>query len=72
MPCAGSDRRRLKAAGDEETLKMIDGAMKAGAAGLSMGRNAFQHEKPAKFVAATCAMVHEGISAKEALKMIRS
>jgi len=57
---------------DEETLKMIDGAMKAGAAGLSMGRNAFQHEKPAKFVRAACAMVHEGISIKEALKIIRS
>ena len=56
---------------DEETLKMIDGAMKAGAAGLSMGRNAFQHEKPAKFVRAACAMVHEGISIKEALKIIR-
>lgn len=56
---------------DEETLEMIKGAMNAGAAGISMGRNAFQHEKPTKFVKAACAMVHEGISAEEALKIIR-
>jgi len=57
---------------DEETLRMIEGAMHAGAAGLSMGRNAFQHENPIKFVKAACAMVHEGISAEDALELIRS
>jgi fructose-bisphosphate aldolase/2-amino-3,7-dideoxy-D-threo-hept-6-ulosonate synthase len=57
---------------EEETLKMIDGAMKAGAAGLSMGRNAFQHEHPDRFVKAACAMVHQGASVKEALKIIRT
>lgn len=56
---------------DEETLKMIEGAMKAGAAGLSMGRNAFQHEDPVKFVKAACEMVHKGISAKEALELLK-
>ncbi|HUT54508.1 MAG TPA: 2-amino-3,7-dideoxy-D-threo-hept-6-ulosonate synthase [bacterium] len=56
---------------DEETLKMVEGAMKAGAAGLSMGRNAFQHESPAKLVAAACAIVHEGKSAKEAMKILK-
>ena len=57
---------------DEETLRMIEGAMKAGGAGLSMGRNAFQHENPVKFVKAACAMVHEGMSAEEALGLLRS
>jgi len=57
---------------DQETLKMIEGAIKAGAAGLSMGRNAFQHENPAKFVRAACEMVHHGISVKEALKMLKA
>jgi len=57
---------------DEETLKMIDGALKAGAAGISMGRNAFQHENPTKFIKAACAMVHEGASIEEALEIIRS
>jgi len=56
---------------DEETLKMIEGAMDAGAAGLSMGRNAFQHEDPVKFVKAACEMVHKGISAKEALELLK-
>jgi fructose-bisphosphate aldolase / 2-amino-3,7-dideoxy-D-threo-hept-6-ulosonate synthase len=57
---------------DEETLKMIEGAMKAGAAGISMGRNAFQHESPSRFVKAAVAMVHEGASVEEALKIIRA
>ena len=57
---------------DEETLKMIEGAMKAGGAGISMGRNAFQHENPTKLVRAACAIVHEGISAEDALKIVES
>ena len=57
---------------DEETLKMIEGAVKAGGAGISMGRNAFQHENPTKLVKAACAIVHEGISVEEALKIIES
>jgi len=57
---------------DEETLKMIEGAMKAGAAGISMGRNAFQHENPTKLVKAACSIVHDGISAEDALKIVKS
>ena len=56
---------------EEQTLKMIAGAMQAGAAGISMGRNAFQHDDPISFVRAASAMVHQGISVKEALKIIR-
>jgi fructose-bisphosphate aldolase/2-amino-3,7-dideoxy-D-threo-hept-6-ulosonate synthase len=57
---------------DEQTLKMIHGALKAGAAGISMGRNAFQHEDPTSFIRAASAMVHEGLAVQEALKMIRN
>jgi DhnA family fructose-bisphosphate aldolase class Ia len=57
---------------DRETLEMIEGAMKAGAAGISMGRNAFQHEHPTMLVKAACAIVHQGMSAKDALKFIAS
>ena len=57
---------------DEETLKMIEGAMKAGGAGISMGRNAFQHKNPIKLVKAACAIVHDGMSAEEALKIVES
>ena len=55
---------------DQETLNMVEGAMKAGAGGLSMGRNVFQHENPELFVKVVCSMVHKGISAKEALKIL--
>ena len=57
---------------DEQTLKMIEGSLKAGAAGISMGRNAFQHEDPTSFIRAATAMVHQSISVAEALKMIRN
>jgi DhnA family fructose-bisphosphate aldolase class Ia len=50
---------------------MIEGAMNAGAGGVSMGRNVFQHENPEKFVKVACAMVHDNISAAEALKMLK-
>ena len=57
---------------DTETLKMIEDAMKAGAGGVSMGRNVFQHENPENFVKVACAMVHQGISAIEALEMLKA
>ena len=57
---------------DEDTLEMVEGAMQAGAAGLSMGRNAFQHENPVLLVSAACAIVHEGKTAKEAMKILNS
>lgn len=56
---------------DEETLKMVEGAMQAGAAGLSMGRNAFQHEQPVRLVSAACAIVHQGKTAKQAMKILK-
>lgn len=48
----------------------IEGAMKAGAKGLSIGRNVFQHKKPSLFVKAACAIVHDNMSAEEALDML--
>lgn len=55
---------------EEQTLDMIEGAMKAGAAGLSIGRNVFQHKNPELFLKAACAMVHRGICASDAIKML--
>ena len=58
--------------GDEAgCLKMIEDALKAGAAGVAMGRNSFQHEDPTKFVKAVCEVVHKGKSSKEACKSLR-
>jgi predicted phospho-2-dehydro-3-deoxyheptonate aldolase len=56
---------------DEDIFKMVDGALKAGAAGLSIGRNAFQHKTPEKMVAALCKMVHEGASIQQASQMLK-
>ncbi len=57
---------------EEEMFKTIEDAMKVGAKGLSIGRNVFQHKNPMLFVKAACAIVHENITAKEALEMLRS
>jgi len=57
---------------DEDIFKMIEDALKAGAKGVSIGRNAFQHKKPEKMVAAMCKMVHNGASTEKAIKMLRS
>jgi fructose-bisphosphate aldolase/2-amino-3,7-dideoxy-D-threo-hept-6-ulosonate synthase len=51
-------------------LSMVDGSLKAGGAGLSLGRNVFQHEDPAKMVKSLSALVHEGASVKQALKIL--
>ncbi|MDD5327293.1 MAG: 2-amino-3,7-dideoxy-D-threo-hept-6-ulosonate synthase [Phycisphaerae bacterium] len=57
---------------DKDIFEMVDDALKAGAAGLSIGRNAFQHKDPQKLVGTLCKMVHKGISVKEAIKMLQS
>ncbi|MBF0397106.1 MAG: class I fructose-bisphosphate aldolase family protein [Desulfobacterales bacterium] len=55
----------------EEMFKNIENAMKAGAKGLSIGRNVFQHENPTSFVKAACAIVHHKITAEEAIEMLK-
>jgi len=55
---------------DEDIFRMAEGALKAGAAGLSIGRNAFQHKNPTKMVQVLSKMVHEGASVAEAVKML--
>jgi len=57
---------------DEDIFKMVEGALAAGAAGVSIGRNAFQHKKPEKMVAALCKMVHEDASIEEAIGILQS
>ena len=57
---------------DKDIFQMVAGALKAGAAGLSIGRNAFQHKNPEKMVKALCKMVHNGASVKEAKQILKS
>lgn len=54
----------------QEVLQMVYDSIQAGGAGLSIGRNVFQHEDPAKMVKALSAIVHKGASVDEALKIL--
>ena len=49
---------------------MVKDSIKAGGAGLSIGRNVFQHEDPAKMVKALTAIVHNDASVSEAMKIL--
>lgn len=53
---------------DKEILQMVGGALTAGAAGVSIGRNAFQHDDPTKIVRVVGKMVHQNYSLEKALK----
>jgi fructose-bisphosphate aldolase/2-amino-3,7-dideoxy-D-threo-hept-6-ulosonate synthase len=55
-------------AGDLATLTAIRDAVGAGAAGVAIGRNAFQRDDPAAFVRALCKVVHDGTDPKDALE----
>ena len=53
-----------------EVLQMVSDSLKAGGAGVSIGRNVFQHENPTKMVKALSALIHGGASVNEALKIL--
>lgn len=55
---------------DEEILVRTEKLLEQGAAGIVYGRNIIQHEKPAAITRALMAVLHEGITAKDALKML--
>jgi fructose-bisphosphate aldolase/2-amino-3,7-dideoxy-D-threo-hept-6-ulosonate synthase len=59
-----------KANTDAEVLKMVEDAIAAGASGVSIGRNVFQHKNPAEMTRAMSKVVHEGFSAEEAMRML--
>lgn len=54
----------------QEILQTTSDAIKAGAVGLSIGRNIFQHENPTLIVKALSAIVHKGASVEEACKIL--
>ncbi len=60
-----------KMGSDKEIFKMVEGALKAGAAGLSIGRNAFQHQTPDKMIKALSKMVHEEADVEEAILILK-
>ena len=56
---------------EEGLLNVVHDALEAGAAGVSIGRNVFQHRRPMRMVEAIGAMVHENVSARTALQMLK-
>ena len=65
---AGGEKART----NRQILEAIRGALDAGGAGVCVGRNAFQHKRPVRFIRAVCAMVHENASVSEAMGIIRA
>ncbi len=53
-------------------LKMVEKAIEAGAAGVCIGRNVFQHERPELMMKAIKAIVKDGKSFEEALEILKS
>lgn len=53
-----------------EVLQMVHDSIKAGGAGLSIGRNVFQHENPTLMIKALSAIVHRDAPVNEALKIL--
>src|SRR5512139_656741 len=54
----------------EEVLQTTFDSMKAGAAGLSIGRNVFQCDSPTQIAKALSAIVHENATVEQAEKML--
>lgn len=55
---------------DSALLQMVKDAMDAGAAGIAVGRNVFQHPDPPKIAKALHAIVHDDASVESALKCL--
>ena len=55
-----------------ELLKIVEGAMKSGCAGISIGRNIFQSKNPEKLLKTLSMIVKESLSANEALQFFES
>jgi len=55
---------------DKEVLETVEGAIEAGAAGVTFGRNIWQHKNPPGMLNAVKSIVHNNVSVNEALKLI--
>jgi predicted phospho-2-dehydro-3-deoxyheptonate aldolase len=55
---------------DFDVLELAENSIKSGAAGLSFGRNVFQHEKPEAICRALSAIVHKGASAQSSTEYL--
>lgn len=55
---------------DRDVLQMVYDANRAGCAGLSIGRNVFQHKDPKRMARALIAIVHENATVEEAVSLV--
>ena len=53
---------------DEDFLKVVAGSIEAGGAGVSVGRNLWQHKDPAVMTRAVHRLVHDRVSLQDALQ----
>lgn len=60
-----------KKAKEKDFLEMVYTVMKAGAAGVSVGRNIFQYKKPGNMIKAVTKIVHERTSVSEAMENLK-
>jgi len=60
-----------KMATDRDVLQMASEATKAGGAGVSIGRNVFQHRNPVGMVRALAKIVHEETSVERAMRELK-
>ena len=51
---------------------MIRGSLDAGAAGIVMGRNIWQSERPVALIKAVQAMIHQDIGLREAVSLLQA
>lgn len=54
---------------EDQALELAYRAVQAGAAGVDMGRNVFQSAKPLAMMKAISAVVHQGLTAKDAFQL---
>ena len=59
-----------KAPSDETFLAQVKGAIDAGAAGLAVGRNVWQHQEPIKMATALKEIIFNGRDVDKALQVV--
>jgi len=60
-----------KMATDADVLRMASEAISAGAIGVSIGRNIFQHKDPAAMTRALARVVHDGAKVEQAMRELK-
>jgi class I fructose-bisphosphate aldolase len=59
-----------KMSSDRDILEMVKGSIEAGGAGVSIGRNVFQHKNPTRMIMAFSAIINDGAGVEDALKIL--